>query len=148
MIDTLNKIIIFTLVHVTLLSVIVFIVFYDLKLIDIASISQIVSINITKKKLKEIHNKYKNNDDYDYIFDYGNLSCPYEWSKYSCMWQEKEKLFHQSQYFIKTFPNQHHLQFNVTNYILNILVDRNIIFIGDSVSRQQFISLTCIIWKN
>ena len=70
-----------------------------------------------------------------------NLSCPLEWSKYSCAYQEKpysEEIAH--------FQFHSDCGWVTPTEMVRRAKGRPIFFIGDSLARQQFISLACFTW--
>ena len=70
---------------------------------------------------------------------YDNLSCEFEWSKYSCAHQgQLEKAGKSMEYAVKNSV------FNIAEYIkYGRLSDRRLIIVGDSLIRQIFISIAC-----
>lgn len=73
--------------------------------------------------------------------NYWNLSCPLEWSKYSCIHQNQtEKAVESSNIIFESskcvFDYKHHIE-NIKN--------KRFIFSGDSLLRQIFISISCLL---
>ena len=73
-----------------------------------------------------------------------NLSCPLEWSKYSCAYQEKP-------YSDAVAHFQFHSDCGggwlTPAEMVRRARGRPVFFIGDSLARQQFISLACSTWE-
>ena len=72
---------------------------------------------------------------------YYNLSCPFEWSKYSCI--------HQNPLSINAVLGNHYytnMHKTDINSIINTtsLLNRRILLVGDSLMRQIFISIGCL----
>ena len=102
--------------------------------------------NTEHNHLDYVNESERINHDYSYL-NYGNLSCPFEWSKYSCVWQGKHRLHHRIKKFLPKFLQKLNLTLNIIELLSTKLYDRNVYFIGDSVTRQQFLSLSCMIWS-
>lgn len=74
---------------------------------------------------------------------YWNLSCPLEWSKYSCVLQGATEHALESQAL--TFePTGCSLPLQLTE--LDVLLGRRVVFSGDSLLRQVFIALGCLLF--
>ena len=69
---------------------------------------------------------------------YGKLSCPIEWSKYACANQS----CYRNHTFVVTSCVSEHLLFEPKGF-LKTLAGRTVAFIGDSLTRQHFISTIC-----
>ena len=102
---------------------------------------------------------------------YGNLSCPFEWSKYSCIHQENSRgnlsyslaekawteLFSKYKAAIPfALQKQKHFQKPLQPYRTNANKTKSnrspsspsrVFLIGDSTTRQVFISLGCLFWQ-
>ncbi len=76
---------------------------------------------------------------------YWNLSCPIEWSKYSCIHQGQKETAERSARFALNYKNsalwgQHA---NIASATSPAFLSRRVVMIGDSLIRQVFIALTC-----
>eukprot|EP00494_Astrolonche_serrata_P028047 UN28312 len=85
-------------------------------------------------------------------YQYGNLTCPFEWSKYSCEYQGNSysDVYSSHLKFINVNKDKQCAvsnRFDVDTF-LETLGTRNLYFFGDSVMREQFISLACMLWSN
>jgi len=70
---------------------------------------------------------------------YYNLSCPLEWSKYSCI--------HQNQFIKANLSLNYYLEMHnidVNQLFNKSLTNRRIFLVGDSLMRQIFISIGCL----
>ena len=71
---------------------------------------------------------------------YGKLSCPMEWSKYACA--KSAQSCYRNHTFVITSCVTDHFQFEPLGF-LKTLQGRTVAFIGDSLTRQHFISVIC-----
>ena len=71
---------------------------------------------------------------------YGKLSCPIEWSKYACA--KSTQNCYRNHTFVVTSCVSEHFQFEPLGF-LKTLTGRTMAFIGDSLTRQHFISTIC-----
>lgn len=69
---------------------------------------------------------------------YDNLSCPFEWSKYSCSHQGQLKLADSSLSFVLS-----HIDEIQSAYAEGLRSNQKVLIIGDSLMRQVFIGLAC-----
>jgi hypothetical protein len=76
---------------------------------------------------------------------YFNLSCPLEWSKYSCVHQGKGGAAQRSLDFAWRKENLEAAQEAILAVADGVLEGRRVMIIGDSLVRQVFISLGCIL---
>ena len=75
---------------------------------------------------------------------YWNLSCPFEWSKYSCAHQEGDQA--NISQFVHYEADGCDLPVFDPVVFADSLADRRLIFVGDSLSRQVSISLSCMLY--
>lgn len=71
---------------------------------------------------------------------YGKLSCPMEWSKYACA--KITQNCYRNHTFVVTSCVSEYFQFEPLGF-LKTLAGRTMAFIGDSLTRQHFISIIC-----
>lgn len=67
---------------------------------------------------------------------YWNLSCPFEWSKYSCIHQGHDTIAKLSSHYEKKYPP-------LSPTALHKFLQRKVFLFGDSLLRQVFISAAC-----
>ena len=72
---------------------------------------------------------------------YGKLSCPMEWSKYACA-KSSQSCYRNHTFVITSCVMSDHFQFEPLGF-LKTLQGRIVAFIGDSLTRQHFISVIC-----
>ena len=72
---------------------------------------------------------------------YGKLSCPMEWSKYACA--DSTQSCYKNHTFVVTNCHSDHFSIFEPLGFLKTLQGRTLAFIGDSLTRQHFISLIC-----
>ena len=72
---------------------------------------------------------------------YYNLSCPFEWARYSCIYKNSSNSQESNNYY----KSKH--QFDIKESLIN-LTNRTILLVGDSITRQLFISISCLTIKN
>jgi hypothetical protein len=84
-------------------------------------------------------------------FSYWNLSCPWEWSKYSCAHQHQSDKARASIQFVRDILNGSAScsldPFNGEAFV-RLLQGRTLVFFGDSLSRQHFISTACLLYSS
>ena len=71
---------------------------------------------------------------------YGKLSCPMEWSKYACA--DSTQSCYRNHTFVITSCVSEHFHFEPLGF-LKTLQGRTVAFIGDSLTRQHYISMIC-----
>lgn len=76
--------------------------------------------------------------------DYWNLSCPFEWSKYSCAHQEGNQA--NISQFVHYEADGCDLPVFDPIVFADSLAGKRLIFVGDSISRQVSISLSCMLY--
>jgi len=70
---------------------------------------------------------------------YYNLSCPFEWSKYSCIHQDS---FIKANLSLNYYLSMHKIDIN--QLFSKSLIKRRIFIVGDSLMRQIFIAIGCL----
>mmetsp|Transcript_1752 Transcript_1752/g.1971 ORF Transcript_1752/g.1971 Transcript_1752/m.1971 type:complete len:371 (+) Transcript_1752:75-1187(+) len=89
--------------------------------------------------LRSIHNRSK-------VPLYSNLSCPFEWSKYSCFHQGDNVERAQASYDFAALEDYNYLVETRTQTTTPFtrLLPKNVVITGDSTMRQIFIALGCL----
>lgn len=83
---------------------------------------------------------------------YKNLSCPFEWTKYSCFHQQRQDLAEKGYQLVQDDKNQRHAfdPYWQSRFfdIPNTNNERSkLVLVGDSTVRQVFIALGCFFWQ-
>lgn len=73
---------------------------------------------------------------------YFNLSCPFEWSKYSCIHQDQVDTANEASRLVFE-PDGCNLHEHVGSTLARITAQRRVYFVGDSLVRQLMIALLC-----
>ena len=97
----------------------------------------------TIDKSCDVDNELSGEDQWTPSFLYYNLSCPFEWSKYSCVHQSKLTNAEHSWNFTR-------MHFHTIQESLRIGVvppRTRVMLVGDSLMRQLFISMACLAIK-
>lgn len=72
---------------------------------------------------------------------YYNLSCPFEWARYSCIYKNSSNSQESNNYY----KSKH--QYDINKSLVN-LTNRTVLLVGDSLTRQLFVSISCLTIKN
>jgi hypothetical protein len=121
-----------------------------------------VSITMTMTMMNTNANTTENNNNNNSSFSsssrrplrplpplYSNLSCPFEWSKFSCFRHGSDVIHHRAQSAYDYVTEKYWNQLSVDDYHINTTTDNTspatattkILLIGDSTMRQVFIAM-------